>query len=777
MSEPYVRDAMSPALSAPRMRCARLIVALAMAGALGCSDSKERAPSDVDGGALDAHTLELDAAEAGDAPTTDTLAPRVDAGMCISGPENTPPLCSDGCSNDGDLYVDCDDRDCCDVVSGCDATTYCGGMRDAGARDDALPPSDAGSDAPPRDAGSDAGHDAGMDAGTDAGADAGHDSARDAGPLLPTRARYPWNGLSTGSPHVSPGAAIVDHPLRPKLMWEPVSGATHYQVQLTSECSVLGFRSCSFTSPTVDTTTTLTTFRPASALPVSATRPVGRRYYWRVRACNAGVECSAWTEVRYLNVGRSDKDFDGDGYADAIVGALGYESGATAEGNAFVFYGTSTGLPSIPSATLDNPANQERGYFGRSVAALGDVNGDGYADAIVGADSQYNGATDEGNAFVYYGTSAGLPPTPDVTLDNPANQAAGSFGCSVAGLGDVNGDGYADAMVGAARQDSGAEDEGNAFVYYGTSGGLPSTPDVTLDNPTNQPEGRFGYSIAGLGDVDGDGYADAIVCAPAQSNGASREGNAFVYYGTSAGLPSTPDVTLDNPANEPGGFFGSAVGGVGDVNGDGYADAIVGASYQDRGRIDEGNAFVYYGASAGLPPTPSVILDNPANRSYGIFGSSVAGMGDVNGDGYADAMVGAALQDNGATDEGNAFVYYGTSAGLASTPNVTLDNPANQPSGYFGNAVAGVGDVNGDGYADAMVGAYFQDSGAENEGNAFMYYGTSTGLSSTPDVTLDSPANKFGGYFGNALARLGHVERDAYAGSILCASLCSSSLS
>jgi hypothetical protein len=162
------------------------------------------------------------------------------------------------------------------------------------------------------------------------------------------------------------------------------------------------------------------------------------------------------------------------------------------------------------SSTLDNPADQLNGTFGVSVAGAGDVNGDGYPDLVVGAGNQSNPETNEGNAFVYFGSRTGPRPEPDLTLDNPADQAGGRFGSSVASAGDVNGDGYADLVVGAHGQANPEVGEGNAFVYLGSPTGPRPEPDLTLDSPADQERGYFGESVAG-GDLDGDGYADLIV--------------------------------------------------------------------------------------------------------------------------------------------------------------------------------------------------------------------------------------------------------------------------
>jgi hypothetical protein len=289
-----------------------------------------------------------------------------------------------------------------------------------------------------------------LDAATDI-VDAAPDIADASSPPAVVAAHYPPNGHTTGSIHVPASAGVVDHPQRPKLMWNAAAGASEYQVQLTSECTLSSFRSCPFSSPVVDTRVTATIFRPQTPLDVNTTVPVGRRYYWRVRACNASG-CSAYSTVRYLDVGRHRKDVNGDGYADLIVGASSQDNPETNEGQAYVFFGSATGPSLTPDVTLDNPLDQAHGSFGFSVASAGDVNGDGYADLIVGASSQDNPETNEGQAYVYFGSATGPSVTPDVTLDNPLDQANGYFGRSVASAGDVNGDGYADLIVGAYQE-------------------------------------------------------------------------------------------------------------------------------------------------------------------------------------------------------------------------------------------------------------------------------------------------------------------------------------
>ena len=372
-------------------------------------------------------------------------------------------------------------------------------------------------------------------------------------------------------------------------------------------------------------------------------------------------------------------------------------------------------VPLHPRASWTAEGDQSEANFGYSVGTTGDVNGDGYDDVIVGAYRYANGEASEGAAFVYEGSAAGLSTMPEWMAEGDQLQAW--FGRSVGTAGDFNGDSYDDVIVGAYFYANDQDDEGRAFVYYGSAPGLSAAPDWTAES--DQPGAGFGTSVGSAGDVNGDGYDDVIIGADDYGNDQAREGRAFVYHGSASGLSAMPDWTAESDQYEAD--FGYSVGTAGDVNGDGYDDVVIGAmSYDNNGQgLDGGRAFVYHGSVSGLAATPAWTAEG--DQDYAHFGYSVGAAGDVNGDGYADVVVGSSEYDNGEADEGRTFVYYGSASGLSATPDRTAES--DQPGAEFGISVGTAGDVNGDGYDDVIVGADDYDHGQTDEGGVVVFHG------------------------------------------------------
>jgi hypothetical protein len=335
--------------------------------------------------------------------------------------------------------------------------------------------------------------------------------------------------------------------------------------------------------------------------------------------------------------------------------------------------------------------------FGCSVASAGDVNGDGYADVIIGAYQSGRVGQAVGRAYIYFG---GLRPQnrPDVILTGEA--AGDAFGVCVASAGDVNKDGYSDVIVGAYQNDARGANAGRAYVYFG--GPKPhERPDIVLNGEAAGD--AFGYAVASAGDVNHDGYADVIVGAYENSARGAGAGRAYVFFG-GARPHDRPDVTLTGAS--AGDSFGFSVAGAGDANKDGFADVAVGAYHNGAGGKDAGRVYVYYGGKAPSETAGLVLTGEAAGDA---FGYAVAAAGDANGDGFADLAVGAYGNDAGGSAAGRAYVFFG-GPGADGVPDFTQTGEATLDN--LGFAVGGAGDVDGDGYADLVVGAPYSDGDA-----------------------------------------------------------------
>jgi len=380
---------------------------------------------------------------------------------------------------------------------------------------------------------------------------------------------------------------------------------------------------------------------------------------------------------------------------------------------------------------------------GYSISGADDVDGDGFADIVLGA----YGANGAGQSYVVFGKAEGAAVELAEVVQGlggfalngpPVGVGGGGFysGFSVSGAGDVDGDGLADVIIGSMNE------VGGGFVVFGKEDGAT----VELDEVIMGSGGfalfgarifdGFSTAVSGAGDVNGDGLADVILGAPrADPTGmlsfAEGSGQSYVVFGKADGTA----VQMEDVVQGAGGFAmngiavgdnsGASVSGAGDVNGDGLADVIVGASGQSYVVFGKGD-----GTSVELADVAQGIGGFAINGiAEGLSGRSVSGAGDVNGDGLADVIVGAAGADANGFRSGQSYVVFGKADGAA----VELEDIAQGIGGFAldgiaerdfsGMAVSGAGDVNGDGFADISVGAARTDANGVNSGQSYVVFG------------------------------------------------------
>jgi hypothetical protein len=372
--------------------------------------------------------------------------------------------------------------------------------------------------------------------------------------------------------------------------------------------------------------------------------------------------------------------------------------------------------------------------LGTSVADVGDVNGDGFDDVLAGAPGD-----GQGRINLYYGSASGAFRTPDWTYQGTqiyggaaTSGPTAGFGTAVAGVGDFDHDGYDDFIVGAP---------GYSYYSYQTHQGSSGLGYVFRGGPAGPVFSAylggaflsaFGGSVAGGGDVNGDGVGDFVIAGAGIVPDARPQ--VTLYTPTATGVFGQTTLVSSGSSGLP------SVSIAPDVNGDGLDELVV--TNFGIGRVD-----VYYGRPGGILTTPSVTLQLP-------IPSSVAGTGDVNQDGYGDVLVGW---------QGTASLFLGGAAGLATTPAWSFTGPIGSD---FARSVSRAGDINEDGYADLLIGAPRAVVDSLTQGAVYLFLGGGAGPAMSPDW-VGALTNQAGALFGWALSPAGDYDADGFGDLII----------
>lgn len=465
-------------------------------------------------------------------------------------------------------------------------------------------------------------------------------------------------------------------------------------------------------------------------------------------------------------------DVNDDGIDDLIIGAPRVNTqGSTDAGRTYVLFGKLDGFTNLNASDLDASAGftldgeSTADESGAAVAGVGDINGDAIDDIIIGAWSAPNGDR-YGRVYVAFGTADGFSSTIQLAelhdggagFGLEGEEAGDQLGVSVAGGGDINGDGIDDFVIGANGSGE-ALWAGRSYVVFGNKeGGLSSVDLSGLDGMTGfQIEGeafgnRSGWSVNSAGDLNDDGLDDIIIGAPRAQ---SEAGRAYVIFGKPDGYPprlllseleAADGFIIDGvSADDVAGF---SVSGAGDFNGDGIDDVIVGAPGAEPNGSASGSTYIVFGNSNGFPTIFGLSSLDGVNgfridgeSSLDESGASVGSAGDVNGDGIDDIIIGAPGADTIFDGTGRAYVVFGRGNGFPSvlgladldgTIGLKLDGEV--PGDETGFSVNTAGDINGDGINDIIVGARRHDANGETEsGRSYVIFGRATSAGTVDD--------------------------------------------
>lgn len=416
-------------------------------------------------------------------------------------------------------------------------------------------------------------------------------------------------------------------------------------------------------------------------------------------------------------------DVDGDGFGDVLIGGPKHDARGAESGAVWLMRGPMAGDVSVTDATATMTGIQAGTEVGTAVAAAGDVDGDGYADVLLGAERGMGGGNDAGEAFLLHGPLSGELPLFDADLRVLGEYSYDLAGGAVAPVGDITGDGFGDFAVGAVGYGDGGF-QSRGGVYL-VSGGLSGIVD--LSNATARVFGAARYDRLGssvAGPVDANGDGTSdLVYGGYTYSENSGQGGVFVSFGPVTGNVSAADAPVAFVGPSDGAWAGKAIA-LGDTNGDGHVDLVVGAPGFTDSANQQGAVFVVLGPLDTSRDLASADAMFSGRNEEDLAGSAVDLSGDLNRDGNADLVVGAPGADSGGSESGGAYAFYGPVSGTGVLGAADIIINATTAGDAVGASVRFGGDLNGDGLEDLLLGAPVSDVAALDAGATYVLMGT-----------------------------------------------------
>ena len=407
-----------------------------------------------------------------------------------------------------------------------------------------------------------------------------------------------------------------------------------------------------------------------------------------------------------------------------------------------------------------------------SVAGVGDIDGDGYDDVLVGANMNDRAAQQAGIVYLVRGP---------ITMESNLSDAYATFigvstndysGTSVASAGDLNNDGYTDFIIGAPSSSLNGSQSGAVYIVNGPVSGTQSLSDADRILTGHAESDFTGYSIAGIGDLNSDGYDDVLIGAYMGDTTATDAGVIYVDFGPGATV--TEDLTTSGGlilnGEQASDLAGISVASAGDINTDGVPDILVGASSNDYAGSGAGAAYLLYGPRSGgitisLADADMKLTGEDAGDS---FGRATSGAGDINNDGYDDFLVGAPNESSAGDSFGAAYLIVNATYG---TENIATNGQkfiGENGGDLAGTSLSGAGDIDLDGNDDLLIGAYGSDGYGLDVGTVYCIFGPVTAvsnqLSSSRTIMYGEAVSD---YFGVGIAPAGDTNADGFTDIII----------